>query len=82
MSVILDALYKLEQSIGNLEGAASHVEATLAGQQRDMFGGARSQAPANGNGADNVQSIDPQAIVQKLDNIIEQAETVLREGHG
>ena len=75
MSAILDALVKLEQSIGNLEGAAAHVEDSLSGQQRDMFGGA-SKPPANTN------SVDKAAVVKKLDTIIEHAETVLKEGHG
>ncbi len=73
MSAILDALAKLEQSIGKLEGAAVHVETALAGEQRDMFGGA--PAAANGNG------VDVAAVAEKLDTIIEQAETVLKEGH-
>lgn len=72
MSAILDALVKLEESIGKLEGAATHVEASLAGQQRDMFG-APAQKAANGNG------IDKAAVAQKLNNIIEHAETVLKE---
>ncbi len=74
MSQILEALVKLEQSIGSLEGSVSHVETSLAGQQRDMFGGAKPAA--NGNG------VDTQAVVEKLDNIIGQAEAVLKEGRG
>ena len=73
MSVILDALVKLEQSIGSLEGAAVHVEAALTGEQRDMFGGSPAAA-ANGNG------MDVAAVADKLDTIIEQAETALKEG--
>ncbi|HOO81470.1 MAG TPA: hypothetical protein PK513_03085 [Alphaproteobacteria bacterium] len=75
MSQILEALVKLEQSIGGLEGSVSHIEASLSGQQRDMFSASRPVA-ANGNG------VDTQTVVKKLDNIIEQAETVLKESHG
>ena len=73
MSAILDALVKLEESIGNLEGSVSHVESSLSGQQRDMFG-APTPPPANANG------IDANAVAEKLDSIIEHAETVLKEG--
>ena len=76
MSAILDALVKLEQSIGSLEGAAAHVESTLAGEQRDMFGGGKSAAAANANG------LDANIVAEKLDNAIAQMETVLQEGHG
>ena len=79
MSAILDALVKLENSIGKLEGAANDVEATVQkkvaaastqaqfqqGQQPDMFGGASASA-----------------VAKKLDTIIESAETVLRESRG
>lgn len=75
MSTILDALVKLEESIGKLEGAAVHVESALAGEQRDMFGGSPTPA-ANGNG------IDVGVVAEKLDNAIAQMETVLQEGHG
>ncbi len=75
MSVILDSLVKLEQSIGKLEGAAVHVEAALTGEQRDMFGGSPAAA-ANGNG------IDAGLVAEKLDSAIAHMETVLQEGHG
>ena len=75
MSQILEALVKLENSIGSLEGSVDHIEASLAGQQRDMFNGAQVSA-ANGNG------IDKTSVVEKLDNIIEKAEIVLKESHG
>lgn len=75
MSAILDALVKLEESIGKLEGAAGHVETALAGQQRDMFGGNPAPA-ANGNG------IDAGMVAEKLDSAIAQMETVLQESHG
>ena len=75
MSAILDALVKLEQSIGKLEGAAVHIETALSGEQRDMFGGGKPPA-ANGNG------IDAGLVAEKLDSAIAQMETVLQEGHG
>lgn len=74
MSAILDALVKLEQSIGTLEGAAAQVETALAGQQRDMFGGA-APSPANANG-----SVDLNLVADKLDSAIENVEKVLQEG--
>ena len=73
MSAILNALAKLEQSIGSLEGSVAHIESGLAGQQRDMFGGAPASA-ANGNG------LDSEMIAEKLDSAITQVETVLKEG--
>ena len=72
MSAIIDALAKLEDSIGRLEGAAAHLEVSLSGRQRDMFGG--GPAPAAGN------AVDAGLVAAKLDTIIEQAETLLREG--
>ena len=71
MSAISAALVKLEQSIAKLESAAASVETKIAeaGQQQDMFGG----APATMNAADK------QMVVQKLDEIIQQAEGVLKE---
>ncbi|MEZ5813419.1 MAG: hypothetical protein R3E13_01625 [Alphaproteobacteria bacterium] len=74
MSAILEALTKLEQSIGNLENAAGHVEATLSGQQRDMFTAAPQAVPA--------ANLNVALVAEKLDTIIEQAETVLKESHG
>lgn len=78
MSAILDALVKLEQSIGNLEGAAAYIETNLAGQQRDMFS-SPAPPPANGNGAEN---IDMNLVAEKLDSAIENVEKVLQEGRG
>lgn len=72
MSVILEALVKLEQSLGGLESSVASMENSLAGQQRDMFGAPAANA--------NTQGVDRQAVVEKLDNIIQQAETVLKEG--
>ena len=71
MSVILDALVKLEESLDGLESTVVQLESSLQGQQRDMFGA--PQAAANTNG------VDKQAVVEKLDQIIEQAEGVLKE---
>jgi len=74
LSVILDALVKLEKSLDGLENTVVHLESSLEGQQRDMFGGPPVAANAN--------ALDKQAVVQKLDQIIEQAEGVLKEANG
>lgn len=74
MSVILDALVKLEESLDSLENTVVHLETSLAGEQRDMFGGPQVAANANG--------LDKQAVVKKLDQIIEHAEGVLKEANG
>ena len=80
MSTVLDALVKLESSIISLEESVSKVETSLAGQQRDMFVNSSSGA-ANTNG-ETSSSLDIGAVADKLDNIIDHAETVLKESHG
>ena len=75
MSVILDALVKLEKAVGALEGAASHVESALSSAQPDMF--TQGRAPGQGDGG-----IDPAVVAQKLDHAIERVEGVLSEGQG
>ncbi len=74
MSVILDALVKLEESLDGLESTVVQLEGSLAGQQRDMFGAPQPAANTNG--------FDKKAVVEKLDQIIEQAEGVLKEANG
>ena len=71
MSAIQQAIAKLNTAIDNLDGSVASVEANMTGQQRDMFGAPIKPAKpvANAN-----------AVAQKLDRIIEQAETVLKEG--
>lgn len=73
MTNILEALNKLDQSLGYLETACEkQVQASQerksgsAMPQHDLFGGARQ--------------IDPAFLAQKLDVAIERVETVLREG--
>jgi hypothetical protein len=73
LSVILDALVKLEESLDTLEGTVVQLESSMAGQQRDMFGGPPVAANAN--------ALDKKAVVEKLDQIIEQAEGVLKEAN-
>ncbi len=73
MSVILDALVKLEESLDTLEGTVVQLEGSMEGQQRDMFGGTPVAANAN--------ALDKKAVVEKLDQIIEQAEGVLKEAN-
>lgn len=74
MTNILEALNKLDQSLGHLENACEKQERAVSAQkaaapmssQHDLFGGA--------------QQIDPAFLAQKLDVAIERVETVLREG--
>ena len=75
MTSIFDALTALNQSLGNLEGAAVQQEQkALRMQQQDLFGGTQ---PTNGNGQ---YSVDPAILAQKLDITIERIEQVLKEG--
>ena len=73
MSAIQQAIAKLNNAIDNLDGSVTKAQSAVQtaqvapGAQPDMFGGPQI---ANAN-----------AIVEKLDNIIESAETVLKEGH-
>lgn len=74
MSAIQQAIAKLNNAIDNLDGSVTKAQSATPptanatpGAQPDMFGGPQI---ANAN-----------AIVEKLDNIIESAETVLKEGH-
>lgn len=73
MTNILEALTKLDQSLGHLETACEKQERAattrkvdIASSQHDLFGGA--------------QQIDPAFLAKKLDVAIERVETVLREG--
>ena len=73
MTNILEALTKLDQSLGHLETACEKQEHAVSTRrlsagtsQHDLFGGA--------------QQIDPAFLAKKLDVAIERVETVLREG--
>ncbi|MAF97935.1 MAG: hypothetical protein CMH26_04795 [Micavibrio sp.] len=72
MSDIVRALTKLNDVVGNLEGSVGHLEASLSGEQRDMF----AAPPANSNSS----KLDKAAMNEKLDNAIEQIEAMLEEG--
>lgn len=65
MSVIDDALRKLENAVDKLEGSASLAESRLKGQQRDMF-----DDP-------NIVQINKGKVVQRIDSAIERVENLL-----
>lgn len=75
MSAIQQAISKLNRAIGNLEGSVHHVEASMKGQQRDMFA-----APAPAKPVANSNSLDPELVASRLDNAINAIEKVLKEG--
>lgn len=74
MSAVEQALHKLSQVVGKLETSVDNAQASMVGQQRDMFPGS---AASNGN---TQPQIDTQLVAQKLDNAIETIEGVLAEG--
>ena len=71
MSEVSRAISRLSQIVSNLEGSTDHLEATLAGEQRDMFA-----APANSNSS----ALDKATVTKKLDLAIERIEEILEEG--
>ena len=73
MSVIMDALAKLDKAVGNLDGAIQGFEENVAGQQRDMFGAASNENEDDSEG----HTIDGAVIAQRLDQAIEKVETIL-----
>ncbi len=80
MTVILDALAILEQSLEKLESAAvAQEQKALQMQQQELFA-ASSAANGHTNGNGHHIAIDPAILAQKLDVTIERIEQVLREG--
>lgn len=76
MSAIIEALKKLDQSIGKLESNATTLETALAGQQRDMF----PDNASNENSESTGTSITKDEIADRLDQAIETVEKLLKEG--
>ena len=72
MSALRQALDKLDNAVGKLEGSITQFDQNVAqGQQPDMFGGASvSNANANVNAA---------FVAQKLDSAITKVEAILKE---
>ncbi len=75
MSEVMRSLSKLGQVVNNLEGSVEYLEASKAGEQRDMFA---SPAPIVIN---KEPSMDKELVTKKLDLAIEQIEEML-EGEG
>ena len=73
LSVIKQALAKLDTAVGKLDGATHGLEKNGVGQQSDMF-----NAPSNEN--ENEHTIDGAVIAQRLDQAIEKVETILKDG--
>jgi len=83
VSQIKQALLKLNKSIDRLEGSAGHIEQSLAGQQRDMFGAAPAAA-TNGSGSTHAKAnghggVEGAVIAQRLDQAIDKVEKLLAE---
>lgn len=64
MSAIRQALAKLDNAVGKLEGSTNGFESSLEARQQDMFGG---------------PNVNPAFVAQKLDSAIEKVEAVLKE---
>jgi len=75
VSVLEQALRKLDQAVAKAEKAAGHVETSLAGQQRDMFGHPTGAAAANSSES----YIDGAVVADKLNSTIKKMETLLEE---
>ena len=73
MSQVTRALSRLGRVVTNLEGVASGLEASLSGQQRDMFA-----APVSASNT-NTSDIDKELVAKKLDLAIEKIEEILDE---
>ena len=77
MSVLQEALNKLNSSLNHLESSVGTLETNLAGEQRDMFGHPKA---SNENDTDiNGTAIDAALVAQRLDIAIERVEQVLSE---
>ncbi len=76
MSAIKHSLAKLDNAVGNLDGAVNGFERIMATRQDDMFGGASNENDGDGSG----HTIDGAVIAQRLDQAIEKVETILKEG--
>ncbi len=71
MSAIRQALAKLDNAVGKLEGSINSYDQSVEGRQTDMFGGAAiSNENANVNAA---------FVAQKLDSAIQKVEHILKE---
>ena len=66
MSLIQQALYRLDHAVESLEGSLHGLEKTMAGQQRDMFAAPAKPAKAG-------------QIAKRLDRTIERVEKLLGE---
>ena len=75
VSQVAQALSKLSQVVGKLEGSVNVLETSLAGEQRDMFGASNA---SNNNAVQN--GVDTELVAQKIDLAIEKIEDVLSEG--
>ena len=73
MSALRQALDKLDNAVGKLEGSINSYDQSVEGRQTDMFGGA---AISNGNANANVNAA---FVAQKLDSAIEKVEHLLKE---
>lgn len=81
MSALRNALFQLEDKIGNLEDAARKQEKrsrVWAGRQSDLFGTTQAKAAAGGEMGQLI--VDPVLLTRKIDTAIEKVEQLLREG--
>lgn len=77
MPTVRDALSQLKQSVGRLEGSLKHLETSVAGVQRDMFGAIVPPAGKKGKANGNALPFDSTLVSKKLDKAIKKVEELL-----